>query len=94
MMNNQHGSISIIRQRGQLTIPDSIRGEVEWVTPGSAVTVIQNKTDEIVIRPYQGRNRGVDWDKLWTDIKLARSHKGKYQGSLSRFIAQDREGRR
>ncbi|MBI4066931.1 AbrB/MazE/SpoVT family DNA-binding domain-containing protein [Candidatus Gottesmanbacteria bacterium] len=93
-MNNQIQSTSIIRQRGQLTIPDGIREKVSWVAPGSVVTVTQMKPDEIIVRPYSAKKNKVDWDELWRKINLARSYKGKYKGSLSKFIAKDRETRR
>ncbi len=84
---------SIIRQRGQLTIPDSIRAVISWITPGSVVTVAKIKADAIVIRPHATAAE-TNWNKLWRDIGLSRSHKGNYKGSLSRFITQERETRR
>lgn len=80
----------IIRQRGQLTIPDDIRETHEWASPGSVVTVATSKPDEIVIRPYSPQ-REVDWDTVWKAIKRARSIKGKGPGNLSAFIAKDRQ---
>lgn len=84
-------TVSIIRDRGQLTIPDSIRQVVNWVTPMSAVTITVVKPDEIVINPHQAQ---VDWDRLWAQIKRVRAFKGKGRGSLSSFIIQDRNARR
>lgn len=81
---------SIIRDRGQLTIPDLIRGRTDWVSTGSVVTIIQVKADEIVIKPHVVGNK-INWDKLWKNIELSRSYKGSYLGSLSEFIATDRE---
>lgn len=80
-------AVSIIRDRGQLTIPDSIRKVINWASPMSAVTISVIKPNEIVIRPHQVQ---VDWDKIWESIRKARSIKGKGKGSLSRFIAEDR----
>ena len=91
---NQIQATSIIRQRGQLTIPDSIRGTTNWVTVGSVVTIARVSPDQIVIKPHLGEVGTINWDKLWRNIELARSHKGKYLGSLSQFIIEDREGRR
>lgn len=79
-------AISIIRQRGQLTIPDSIRQSINWVTPLSAVSISVVKPDEIVIRPHQTK---LDWDKIWEGIRRARAIKGE-RGNLSKFIAEDR----
>ena len=84
-------AVSIIRDRGQLTIPDSIRKTIGWVSPMSAVTISVVKPNEIVIRPHQTQ---VDWDKLWARIRRVRAFKGKGQGNLSTFIVKDRESRR
>lgn len=86
-------AVSIIRNRGQLTIPDEIRRAVSWATPLSAVSISVVKPDEIVIRPHQHQKK-VDWDKLWKQIKRVRAFKGKGRGNLSAFIAKDRETRR
>ena len=77
----------VVRDRGQLTIPDKIRKSVNWINPSSVVTVTSDKPDEIIIQPYSPKK--VDWDKLWKMIKKSRSIKGK-RGNLSEFIAQDR----
>lgn len=86
-MNTQIQTTSIIRQRGQLTIPKEIRKKVSWLVPGSVVTMTQMKPDEIIVRPYQTNNKKIDWDKIWKNIELARSYKGKYRGSLSNYDA-------
>ncbi len=80
-------TVSIIRDRGQLTIPDSIRKAVNWISPMSAITISVIKPDEIVIRPHQSQ---VDWGKVWEGIRRARSTRGKGRGSLSKFVAEDR----
>lgn len=79
----------IIRNRGQLTIPDSIRRAVNWANPLSAVDISVVKPDEIVIKPHQPQKE-VDWDKIWEGIRKARAVKGKGRGNLSKFIAEDR----
>jgi len=84
-------AVSIIRDRGQLTIPGSIRKVINWASPMSAVTISVVKPNEIVIRPHQAQ---VNWDKLWKQIKRVRTFKGQGQGNLSAFIANDRENRR
>lgn len=80
-------TISIIRDRGQLTIPDSIRALRQWASPNSAVTISSDLPDEIVIRPHK---KQYDWDKIWEGVRKARAIKGKGKGSLSKFIAEDR----
>lgn len=82
---------AIIRNRGQLTIPDAIRELRSWATPSSVVTISSEKSNEIVIRPHsEAQKKKVDWDKLWKMIELSRSFKGK-GGNLSKFIAEDRK---
>lgn len=84
-------STAVVRDRFQLTIPDSVREGISWVTPGSVVSIYQNKDEELVIKPYVGNAGRVNWDRLWRDISQARSYKGSYEGSLSEFITSDRE---
>lgn len=83
-------TVSIIRDRGQLTIPESIRRVIPWVTPMSAVSISVVRADEIRITPHQ---KTVDWDKLWALIKEVRAYKGKGGGNLSKFVSEDRESR-
>ena len=83
-------TVSIIRDRGQLIIPDSIRSIATWTTPSSVVSISIEKPDEIIIRPHQPQK--IDWDKLWEQIRKVRAFKGK--GDLSAFIIKDRESRR
>ena len=86
-------AFSIIRDRGQLTIPDSIRKLVNWVTPSSAVSISVVKPDEIIIKPHQYQKQ-IDWDTLWKQIKRVRAFKGSGRGNLSAFIMEDRQARR
>lgn len=79
-------TISIIRNRGQLTIPDTIRALRQWASPNSAVTITSERPDEIVIRPHKNE---YNWDQMWKLIDKSRSFKGK-GGNLSKFIAEDR----
>lgn len=80
-------TISIVRNRGQLTIPDSIRELRQWIAPNSVVTITSERPDEIIIRPHK---KEVDWDKLWELIKQSRSIKGSGTGSAAEFIEKDR----
>ena len=83
---------SIIRDRGQLTIPDRIRESHQWTSPNSVVSIISDKADEIVIKPHEAFvKKEIDWDKIWKQIRRVRAFKGKGRGNLSQFIAQDRE---
>ena len=80
-------TISIVRNRGQLTIPDSIRKAVNWVTPMSAVTISVMKPDEIVITPHQ---KQVNWNQIWENIRKSRAIKSKGGMSTVEFLGQDR----
>lgn len=80
-------TVSIVRERGQLTIPDSVRRLVTWVTPSSAVSISVIKPDEIVIKPHQSL---VNWDEIWENIKKSRAIIGKGNISASEFLQQDR----
>ncbi|KKS93104.1 MAG: hypothetical protein UW68_C0012G0015 [Candidatus Collierbacteria bacterium GW2011_GWB1_44_6] len=78
---------SIIRERGQLTIPDAIRKMVGWVNPMSAVSISVLKPDEIVIRPHV---QTVDWNKVWGAIRKSRAITGKGEVGASKFMELDR----
>lgn len=81
-------TVSIVRGRGQLTIPGSIRRVVSWITPHSPVTISVTKSDEIVIAPHK---KQYDWDKIWEGIRKSRAIKGKGKTiSAAEFLEQDR----
>ena len=86
---SQLQTTAIIRAKGQLTIPQKIRGRKSWASSGSVVTLVSEKPDEITIRPAN-KAKDVDWKKLWLDIRRVRSYKGRGGGNLSKFIARDR----
>lgn len=79
--------VIIIRDRGQLTIPDAIRKAVNWVNPMSAVSISVVKPDEIVIKPHQ---QIIDKDKIWELIRKSRAIKGRGTGSAAEFLKKDR----
>ncbi|OGG02948.1 hypothetical protein A2W14_02105 [Candidatus Gottesmanbacteria bacterium RBG_16_37_8] len=78
-----------VRQRGQLTIPDNIRESISWLKTGSPISMIVSE-DEIKIKPFQQKEKALDWQYMWRQIELTRSFKGK-KGNLSQFIVKDRE---
>ena len=80
-------TVSIVRNRGQLTIPDSIRKVVTWINPMSAVTISLIKPDEITIKPHQTQ---VDWDYIWENIRKSRAILSKNKISTVEFLEQDR----
>lgn len=79
--------ISIIRNRGQLTLPQSIRNLVTWVNPDSVVSLTVIQPDQIVIKPH---SQLVNWDQVWNNIKKSRAIAGKGKVETSRYIASDR----
>ncbi|MBI2596615.1 hypothetical protein HYW41_00435 [Candidatus Daviesbacteria bacterium] len=80
-------TVSIVRDRGQLTIPDSIRRVVNWIAPMSAVSISVVKPDEIIIKPHQQQ---IDWDQVWENIRKSRASLGKGKISAAEFLEQDR----
>ncbi len=87
-MNNIQGT-AIIRNRGQLTIPDRIREALKWTSPNSVVSLATTSKNELLIKPYQVSIH-IDWEQIWKEIYKARSIKGKRE-NLSNFIISDRE---
>lgn len=86
-MTNIQGT-AIIRDRGQLTIPEKIRDVLKWPSPNSVVSLATTSRNELVIKPYKDE-RQIDWSGIWLKIDLSRSYRGK-QGNLANFIAIDR----
>lgn len=84
-------AVGIIRQRGQLTIPDKIRESFSWLTPSSAVTITSQKPDEIIIRPVSASKKAVDWDNIWEGIKKSRAIKGRNAISAIEILQKDRQ---
>lgn len=83
-------TISIIRDRGQLTIPDSIRKLARWTSTSSVVSISIESPQEIVITPHQ-TVKEVEFTKLFELIKQSREVKGKGTAGASEFIAKDRK---
>ena len=80
---------AIIRDRGQLTIPEKIRGALKWPTPNSVVSIAITINSEILIKPYE-RDKNINWASIWKEIKRVRTFKGK-KGNLANFIVSDRQ---
>lgn len=82
-------TVSIIRERGQLTIPDNIRRIVNWVSPMSAVSISVVKPDEIVIKPHA---KLIDKNQIRENVRKARAIKGKGSTtSAVEFLMKDRQ---
>lgn len=80
---------AVIRDRGQLTIPEKIREILHWSSPNSVVSITATSKNELVIKPFEGKKQ-IDWSSIWLNIDLSRSYQGK-QGNLSGFVSSDRE---
>lgn len=81
--------ISVVRDRGQLTIPNVIRATVNWLRPSAVVRIKTSKPNEIIIHPHHQETK-TEWEEIWDSIHLARSFTGK-RGRLSKFIEQERQ---
>lgn len=79
--------VSIIRNRGQLTIPEQIRRAAKWLASDSAVLVTMNKDDEVVIKPHKAK---YDWKKIWEGVKKARGIRGHGTMNTAKFLEKDR----
>lgn len=82
--------IAIVRERGQLTMPDQIRRLAQWTRTSSAVVFLMDKSDEIKIIPHESI-RKVEWEKLRSSIESVREIKGKGKFSNSEYIRKNRE---
>jgi len=87
-MSNIQGT-AIIRNRGQITIPEKIRRTLKWPTANSVVSLVTTIQNEIIIKPYDNEKK-VNWSQIWNNIELSRSYQGK-QGNLSKFVSSDRK---
>jgi len=84
-------STIILRDRGQLTLPEAIRKTLPWLTRSTALTVSVENPQKLVLTPLQPAAT-VPWDMMWNGITLARSFEGQGR-NLSQSIADDREDR-
>ena len=85
---------SIIRQRGQLTIPGAIRRALSWAQDLAVVTISISPAGAIMIQS-QTEKKKLDHEEFWKHVahvrKLTATGKG---GSGSAFIIRDRQQRR
>ncbi len=83
---------AVIRQRGQITIPDQIRDFLKWLSPNSVVSITVANNEEVVIRPLlRAVTQKPDWKKIWEGLELVNTFKSGKNGSLSDFVIKDRE---
>ncbi len=87
-MTNIQGT-AIIRDRGQLTIPDKIREAFDWIRTNSVISIKALSDKELVIKPYE-KEKEVDWDKIWKNLRKIRSYKSGNPRPASQIVAEDR----
>ena len=83
-------TVGIIRGRGQLTIPDSIRKIAGWANASSVVSISIENPQEIIVSPHQVLNQ-IQLETLFTTIKKSRAIKGKGDMSAQAFLSKERE---
>lgn len=78
----------IVRDRGQFTIPESVRQSLSWVRPMSAITITVVGPEEISLRPHK---TSPDWSEIWKMMDKLHSLGGK-KGvtSATDFLERDR----
>lgn len=88
-MNNITAT-TFIRDRGQITLPYTIRDMFPWIKTSSPVNIVANhQNNTIVIQPT---TQVKDWSIMWQQIELARSFFSPDDAmSGSDFIAWDRK---
>jgi bifunctional DNA-binding transcriptional regulator/antitoxin component of YhaV-PrlF toxin-antitoxin module len=88
-LNKRMKTVGIIRERGQLTIPDSIRKAAQWTATGAVISMSLENPQELVLTPHQPGSQ-MAWEQLVEKIKKSRSIKGKGDISAGEFISKDR----
>ena len=81
-----HQAVGILRDRGQLTIPDSMRNSVPWMYPGSAVSMSWSD-EKLVIQPPK---KVTDWKKIHELRAKLSKVKSASTISTAEFIRRDR----
>jgi len=76
-----------IRDRGQITLPYSMRERSDWLATNSPIQVTL-ADEKIIIRPPHHPSQ-TPWNKIWDALHLAQSFTGK-NGNISSFILKDR----
>lgn len=79
--------VSIVRNRGQLTIPEQIRRAAKWLEADSAVSISMAKANEIVIKPQK---KVFDKKEILKKVKKAQAIKGRGTISAAEFLEIDR----
>lgn len=96
---NYTQTISKIRERGQLTVPQDIRQALNWPEDEVMVkvTTIQDgfRVERLPISHPQHPKKKLtkkQWNQIWKDFEEI-SHSGKQDISLKEFVRRDRDTR-
>ena len=81
---------SIVRDRGQLTIPDSVRESLSWLYPLAAVDITVCDEYTITLSPHAHRHQS-SWDECIQKIELAQTFPSHSSRSASDIINEDRK---
>ncbi len=79
----------VVRDRGQLTIPDSLRSQLPWLANSSVVFFSISDPEVLTVTPH---TPATNEDLLWNSIKLVRSFKTT-GASVAQQIREDRDAR-
>lgn len=89
-MNDDYVATSVIRQRGQLTLPGSFRQRLDWLREDKVVQIVLNADDKVVVTPYlpSQNKKNTDWNGIWKTVNKFQRKDNTI--SLSDFIIRDR----
>lgn len=81
--------ITFVRDRYQVTIPEKIRKEVDWLEPQVPVEITLVDENTFTVRKY--KQKEVDWNDVWKVIKEL-ENEGENIDSTD-FLRKDRDSR-
>ena len=79
-------SLAIIRDRYQLTIPEEIRKNLNWLKTQKVVRWVLVGEDKVLVEPYQ--ESAVSWPEIWENLKKVKNWGAK--SNLADFVVADR----
>lgn len=83
-------STSIIRERGQLTIPDTIRDSLTWLYPLSAVDITICDENTVMVSPHAYKKQ-LTWSECIQKIELAQTFPSDSKVTSDAIISADRQ---
>lgn len=94
-----------VRERGQMTLPENIRRQIDWLNTGSILEIkINPLQDKLIIKPLLSnkstankkvfkQNNQPNWNKIKKKLKTIRTW-GRQDVNLTEFLINDREKRK